>query len=194
MARLSLRHNPKWFVLVNKLGVPEAYVRGHMEMLWESAHFRDDPFFKSSAEVEAIAGWQGEKGSFCEALTDLDSPWLDKMSDGGYEVHDYEEHVPRYVQERRRQKEFRSRRKAKSSPTVTRQSRDRHVTPRGESRPATKPANPKTTPAVLTAKEESLVQRFINQVLGFYPKAKINIQSQAAEFKKLLADGHTLGE
>ena len=104
MARLSLSQSPKFKVLVRSLALPTPHVRGYLELLWESAHFRDEPFFASLDEIEAAADWQGETGVFGKAL--LDRNWIETHI-GGFMIHDYEEHLPSYVKERRRKADYR---------------------------------------------------------------------------------------
>jgi hypothetical protein len=113
MARLSLSQSPKFKVLVRSLGKPTPHVRGYLELLWESAHFRDDPFFASLDEIEAAADWQGETGVFGKAL--LDRNWIEAHN-GGFMIHDYEEHLPSYVKERRRKADYRQSKRGLSQP------------------------------------------------------------------------------
>ena len=105
MAKLSLSQSPKFKLLVRALDLPVPYVRGYLELLWESAHFRDDPCFESFDEIEAICEWQGEDGILAQIL--LDRSWIDKENDC-YVIHGYEEHLPYYVKERRRQAVYRA--------------------------------------------------------------------------------------
>lgn len=104
MAKLTLSQSPKFKVLVRTLCIPIAHVRGHLEMLWESAHWRDDPYYSSIDEVEASAEWVGEVGLFGRTL--LDRGWID-IKDNGYVLHDYEDHIPSYVKDRRRKADYR---------------------------------------------------------------------------------------
>ena len=104
MARLSLSQSPKFKVLVRSLKLPIAHVRGYLELLWESTHFRDDPYFTSLAEIEAAADWQGEDDVFAKILIRL--RWIDEHN-GGYVIHDYEDNLPSYVKERRRKHNYR---------------------------------------------------------------------------------------
>ena len=124
MAKLSLSQSPKFKLLVRALDLPVPYVRGYLELLWESTHFRDDPCFESFDEIEAICEWQGEDGILAQTL--LDRQWIDQENDC-YVIHGYEEHLPYYVKERRRQAVYRANQN-KSSQDNTDLSRDSHVT------------------------------------------------------------------
>ena len=59
MALPSFRMHKKFLTLVARLQIPEVYVRGHMEYLWESANATGDPVFSDEAMVEAAASWNG---------------------------------------------------------------------------------------------------------------------------------------
>lgn len=111
MARLSLSQSPKFKVLVRSLGLPTPYVRGYLELFWESAHFRDDPYFESLDEIEAAADWQGESGLFGRTL--LDRKWIEAKG-SGFIIHDYEEHLPSYVAQRRNKANYRASKRGQS--------------------------------------------------------------------------------
>lgn len=121
MARLSLSQSPKFKVLIRTLKIPISHLRGHLELLWESSHFRDNPFFASFDEIEATADWQGEDGVFAQAL--LDRHWIDEF-EGGFNIHDYEEHLPSYVKERRRKALYRKTKQEEKSQDIPEKTRD----------------------------------------------------------------------
>lgn len=98
MALPSFRMHKKFLTLVARLQIPEVYVRGHMEYLWESANATGDPVFSDEAMVEAAASWNGEPGAFCDALIGV--RLLDKTPSGEYEIHDYWHHCPEYIAKR----------------------------------------------------------------------------------------------
>ena len=130
MARLSLSQSPKFKVLVRSLKIPTPYVRGYLELLWESAHFRDDPYFDSLDEVEASSDWQGDVGLLGTTL--LERGWIDQHGEG-FAIHDYEEHLPSYVKERRKKADYRKSQRGQVKHKDQGQSGDSHGTIQGQS-------------------------------------------------------------
>jgi endogenous inhibitor of DNA gyrase (YacG/DUF329 family) len=87
-------------MLIRRLGVCKAQVRGHLEMLWDAAHESGNPVFECSEAVEAVVDWPGEAGSFVTLASQQGSNFLDLREDGRYEIHDYWHHAPKYVASR----------------------------------------------------------------------------------------------
>lgn len=100
MARPGLTKNIKFKLLVARLGLPRPYVVGLLEMLWEWAHESGTVALGCAQSVECAAEWPGESGKLFEALRD--GRWIDETDDGGWIIHDYYDHAPRYVKERLR--------------------------------------------------------------------------------------------
>ncbi len=98
MARPTLETSAKFRLLVRKLGIPKPYVRGLLETLWDVANASGNPVIGSTAEVEAAAEWPGEDGVLFTALRD--GRWIDETPDGRWQIHDYFDHAPGYVQRR----------------------------------------------------------------------------------------------
>jgi hypothetical protein len=116
MARPTLHNNPKFKLLVRQLGLPRPYVRGLLECMWDSCHESGDTVFKNADLAEAATEWPGDRGQLAEHL--VAAGFLDKMEDGGLEVHDYWDHCPSYVKDRRRKEETRRARRRDHPKTV----------------------------------------------------------------------------
>jgi hypothetical protein len=107
MARIGLRNHPKFRRLVAMLSMPEAYVLGHLQMLWETAYELGDAI-GDATDVEVAAGWVGDPGVLCAALASCGgcgrSGFLDPDTSEGrqgcYVVHDLYENAPRYIKTR----------------------------------------------------------------------------------------------
>lgn len=100
MARLTLDRNVKFKVLVKRLALPRPYVRGLLETLWDVAHECGNPIIGDADDIEVAAEWPGERGLLLAALRD--GRWIDELEDGRFEIHDYWDHAPAYVKDRRR--------------------------------------------------------------------------------------------
>ena len=106
MAKHSTTQTRKFKVAQHRLGIPGPHLLGYLEYLWQSAHVDGDPVFASAEEVEIAAEWTGDAGALCAVL--VDTGWLDLHDDGTLEVHDYWEHAPKYVVERKRLRDKRN--------------------------------------------------------------------------------------
>ena len=106
MAKHSTTQTRKFKVAQHRLGIPGPHLLGHLEYLWQSAHVDGDPVFANADEVEIAAEWTGDAGALCAVL--VDTGWLDLHDDGTLEVHDYWEHAPKYVVERKRLRDKRN--------------------------------------------------------------------------------------
>lgn len=82
-----------------QLGIPEPYVLGLLETLWQYAHSTANPVFAPD-DVEPVCKWPGAPGILLGAM--LDCHWLDRRDDGAVEIHEYWEHAPRYVKDKKR--------------------------------------------------------------------------------------------
>jgi hypothetical protein len=99
VARPSLDQNPKFKLLVRRLGVPRPYVLGLLETMWRVAWENGEPIIGTPDEIEASAEWPGEPGKFHAAL--VSGRLLDDVGDGRWSVHDFWDHAPEYVKKRR---------------------------------------------------------------------------------------------
>jgi len=106
VAKHSTTQTRKFKVAQHRLGIPGPHLLGHLEYLWQSAHVDGDPVFANADEVEIAAEWTGDAGALCAVL--VDTGWLDLHDDGTLEVHDYWEHAPKYVVERKRLRDKRN--------------------------------------------------------------------------------------
>lgn len=96
--RPTLLNNTKFKRLCLELKLPRAQVIGHLELLWSVAHESGVPVFRTAKDVEAAAEWAGDSGLFSSSM--LEIGLIDSI-DSGFELHDYWEHAPEYVQKRR---------------------------------------------------------------------------------------------
>ncbi len=99
MAKDGLFQTTKFKGLCRRLRIPRAHALGHLELMWFSAYERLSPDFRSAAQVEDAAEWEGESGVFAETLADPDIRFLDH-DDEGYVIHDFWEHAPEYIKKR----------------------------------------------------------------------------------------------
>ena len=106
--------NSKFLKLIRRLGMPDAHVLGHLELLWMSAH-QNAAEFDSIEDIEIVSRWVGEKGKFGDALAM--NRFIDK-TDSGWVIHDYEDHAPEYVKTRKRVAKFRTKQQS-CNVTVT---------------------------------------------------------------------------
>lgn len=99
MARPGLRQHPKFKRLVHLLRERVPHVLGYLECLWHTAYEACNPVFRDAVDVELSAEWPGEPGTFCAAL--VECHLLDPLEDGSrFEIHDFFDHAPEYVQKR----------------------------------------------------------------------------------------------
>ncbi|MGL4464749.1 MAG: hypothetical protein ACRDD1_18070 [Planctomycetia bacterium] len=99
MARPGFTQHPKFRRLVHLLDEPAPHCLGYVEYLWTTAYNTGDPVFRDAVDVELAAEFPGAKGALCAAL--VECRLLDARDDGGFEIHDFFEHVPEYVRNRR---------------------------------------------------------------------------------------------
>lgn len=128
MARQTLDTCPKYKMLVRRLNIPRPYVRGLLELLWDSCHASGVIEFPSADHVEAAAEWPGEPGELFRQL--VDTGFLDDMGDGRSRVHDYWDHAPDYVVSRKRMEDQRKKRGAQMRDRCNAESMESaHATP-----------------------------------------------------------------
>lgn len=119
VARPGLRNHPKFKTLVVMLDGNEAHAIGHLELLWLAAYENGNPIIGGALQVEATAGWHGDKGKLLDALLECGGPgrsgFIERTSDASdasdassvpsvpniYQVHDLFDHAPEYVSGRR---------------------------------------------------------------------------------------------
>lgn len=99
MAKQNTINLPKFRLLCSDLHIPRARVLGHLEMLWQTCHITG-PIFRDDEEVEAAAEWDGGIGEFAKTL--VKRRWLDVTEDGHLQIHDYQDHMPKWVRDRDR--------------------------------------------------------------------------------------------
>jgi len=105
MARPTLRGHRKFKRLMRILNLPEPYVLGLLQMIWDAAYESGDDVLGDSLDVESVAGWPGERGVLTQALLDAggeQAGFIEPVNGrpGAYQVHDLWQHAPRYVQKR----------------------------------------------------------------------------------------------
>lgn len=105
MARPTLRGHRKFKRLMRILNLPEPYVLGLLQMIWDAAYESGDDVLGDSLDVESVAGWPGERGVLTQALLDAGGEQAGFIEaaigrPGAFQVHDLWEHAPRYVQRR----------------------------------------------------------------------------------------------
>ena len=147
MARPGLMDHRKFRRLVALLGVGTAQVRGHLEMLWDSAYQNGDPYIGDQTDVELAAGWLGDPGVLCRALVEcggVGPGFIDPRSgEATFEIHDLFDHAPEYVKSR-----WRMERKRRDAGARVRKERDTLETVRNSSEQTGKGyASPAPAPA-----------------------------------------------
>ncbi len=132
VARPGLMDHRKFRRLVALLGVGSAQVRGHLEMLWDSAYQNGDPYIGDQTDVELAAGWLGDPGVLCKALVEcggVGPGFIDQRPDEPtFDVHDLFDHAPEYVKSR-----WRMERKRRDAGARVRKERDTLETVRNSS-------------------------------------------------------------
>lgn len=105
MARPTLPNHRKFKRLVQMLDIPAAYVRGHLELLWDSCYESGDELLGDAMDVELAAGWKGQSGELATALLGCGGAglpgFLELDASGRFIVHDLWDHAPAYVRKRR---------------------------------------------------------------------------------------------
>lgn len=99
MAKEEILTHRKFLHLVRELALPPVRVLGHLEHMFLTCHVQANPVFATRDQLEAAAGWDGKRGLFSSKTMLVG--FVDAKLDGTYEVHDYWEHCPRYVRQRR---------------------------------------------------------------------------------------------
>jgi len=99
MAKLSLRNHPKFKLVKRDLKLCDAYLLGHLEMLWQTAYENVGYFLPMFTvdEIEISADWQGETGELCASL--CKRGFIDEI-DEQYQIHNLLKHAPDYVKKR----------------------------------------------------------------------------------------------
>lgn len=151
MARPSLERNVKFKALVRALGIPKPYVRGILETLWDVANECGNPVLGKEPDVEYAAEWPGEPGVLFEALRSC--RLIDEVSKGVWIIHDYWDHAPRYVKNRKYMEE-----KRKAASGVVHSGPQKATRGKKCAPPAPAPApiqggNPPETPGVVLPRE-----------------------------------------
>ena len=104
MGRPNLRLHRKFSRLVRMLRLPEPFIRGYLEYLWEPSYESGDALIGDAVDVEARCQWQGGPGELAEALAScggVGQPgFIEKADSGLYQIHDLYDHAPDYVRKR----------------------------------------------------------------------------------------------
>jgi hypothetical protein len=100
--------NVKFKKLVQILGLPRPYVRGLLELMWDVANECGNPVLGDPLSVEAAAEWPGEAKQLFRALSK--ARLIEQDEHGLWQIHDYWDHAPVYVQRRAEREAERSRR------------------------------------------------------------------------------------
>ena len=115
MGRPELRIHPKFARLVLALGEPEPHVRGYLEYLWEVAYACGNPVIGDEVSVvlackypmQNMQSMQNNADAVLHVVNALmgcggegKSGFIEKCTDGKYQVHDLYDHAPEYVQRR----------------------------------------------------------------------------------------------
>jgi hypothetical protein len=133
MARPTLERNVKFKALVKRLDLPRPYVRGLLETMWDVAHECGNPVMGSADDVEIAAEWPGQTGQLFESLKS--GGWIEELPDGRFQIHDYWDHAPSYVKDRKRKEDERKNKDLGSrSPGLSR------ISPNSSATPAPAPA------------------------------------------------------
>lgn len=92
-----------------RLGIAKPFVRGLLETVWDVAHECGNPKLGTPEDVEIAAEWPRRKpfhaGKLFEALRD--GNWIEEYMPGTWRIHDYWDHAPDYVRDRKRKEDSR---------------------------------------------------------------------------------------
>lgn len=102
--KIGTTSHPKFRALSRLLGLPQYAVVGLLESVWTlAAQFADDGDLSRfcAQEIADYAGYEGDAEKLVEAL--ISSRWLDGRI-GALLVHDWFDHCPHYVHDRRRKR------------------------------------------------------------------------------------------
>ena len=141
MARPNLDQNPKFKLLVRRLGIAKPYALGLLETMWRVAWENGEPIIGTPEEIEAAAEWPGEPGKYHAAL--VSGRLLDDVGDGRWAIHDFWDHAPEYVQKRRKRELERQERGTELADN----GRLRRTTADGKRKPTPKVRTPAPAPA-----------------------------------------------
>lgn len=142
--KIGTTSHPKFKRLMKRLGVNQYEAVGILELLWGmAAQFADDGNL-SRFDAESIAAYIGWEKNSDELVTALvECGWLDR-SDNNLAIHDWADHMPNFLLDRRRKREQRdANRLGKDGKSSTCPGHSRNVT--GQSYP-TKPSPTKPSP------------------------------------------------
>ena len=102
MARPAFLVGPKLPRLARLLGVPIAEALGLCEFLWQAQYAKATEVVGDVIDAEINARWEGEPGRCVAAMLDDGVRLLDRAAGGVLSVHDFWDHAPDYVKERRK--------------------------------------------------------------------------------------------
>jgi len=100
--------HPKMAALQRALSIPRYQAVGILESIWLcAAKFADDGNLSKFTpdDIAAFVEWQGSAGDLIAAL--VSCRWLDRVGESLH-IHDWEEHCPHYIHDRRRKQEQRA--------------------------------------------------------------------------------------
>lgn len=114
MARPTLYRHPKFVNLQILLDTIAPHALGYLTMVWEAGWESGNPVVGSASVVERLAHWPGEPGKLCNALVSAGGEdgvpgFLEEVSGrpGIYQIHDFWDHAPEYVKDRKRKEDTR---------------------------------------------------------------------------------------
>jgi hypothetical protein len=108
MIHTALSH-PKTKLLQKSLGIPLYQVVGILETLWlMTAQYADDGDLSrlNTSQIAAYLEWEKEALALIDSL--VECGWLDREGDR-LRIHDWEDHCPKYIHERRKKRRQRKR-------------------------------------------------------------------------------------
>jgi hypothetical protein len=126
--KIGTTAHPKFRSLMRELDLPQYSVVGLLESIWMlAAQFTDDGDVSrfSAVEIADYAGYDGDAESLVESL--IQCRWLDRIDDRLL-IHDWEDHLPYFIYERRKKRNQRSKQKSDeptSETSVPASSRDK---------------------------------------------------------------------
>jgi hypothetical protein len=116
MARAGLLDHRKFKKLVHLLRDPIPHCVGYLECLWTVAYQSRSAFIGDSLDVGLATQFPGEPEKICNALAA--AGFIDKLSDGAFEVHDLEQHAPQHVRRAIEKRRKADQQLAKSKPSA----------------------------------------------------------------------------
>jgi hypothetical protein len=98
------------------LGEPRPHVIGYMELLWHACNETGDPYIGDADDIASAAEYPGEPKKLVQALLDCGGNGCSGLIEEdpnryGYQIHNYFDHAPEYVMNRRKAEQERRKQK-----------------------------------------------------------------------------------